>query len=137
MRDITVPLDALTAANVRIVSLERLRDKLAECNEIAASMGYDHAIHALHALKAMKRGPRQVEPGDAGEPGTAFATELPVDRLAGDPRAWGANLNMREWVRAAVEAKGAKFTGGGFGADMCDLDIELEGFKYNISVCPR
>lgn len=47
-----------------------------------------------------------------------------------------AFLNMRDWVRAAVEAKGARFTGGGVGCGVCDLDIELEGCHYNITIKP-
>ncbi len=53
-------LTPLEAAQARIASLERLRDKLAECNALAASMGYDGTMHALLALQAMKRGPRPI-----------------------------------------------------------------------------
>lgn len=56
--------------------------------------------------------------------------------LAGDPQDWQANYNMREWVRSALEAKGAKFDGGGFGAEFSDLDMELEGMRYNIRIRP-
>ena len=47
-----------------------------------------------------------------------------------------AFFNMRDWLREAVEAKGAKFTGGGVGFGQADFDVELEGFKYNISIKP-
>jgi len=45
-------------------------------------------------------------------------------------------LNMREWLTKAVEAKGAKMTGGGCGMGMADIDIELEGQGYNITIKP-
>lgn len=47
-----------------------------------------------------------------------------------------AFLNMRDWVQAACEAKGAKMTGGGVGCGQADIDIELEGYHYNISIKP-
>lgn len=47
-----------------------------------------------------------------------------------------AFLNMRDWLREAVEAKGAKFTGGGVGFGQADIDIEIEGFRYSISMKP-
>lgn len=54
----------------------------------------------------------------------------------GTKEEWEASYNMREWVREALEAKGAEFTGGGFGAGGSDIDIELEGFEYNIAIRP-
>jgi hypothetical protein len=47
-----------------------------------------------------------------------------------------AFLNMRNWLTSAVEAKGAKFTGGGVGFGQADIDIELDGCRYNISIKP-
>lgn len=55
-------------------------------------------------------------------------------QLEGDPRDWEANLNMRNWVQGALEKKGAKCTGTGFGACQSDLDIELDGMRYNIRI---
>jgi hypothetical protein len=46
-------------------------------------------------------------------------------------------FNMRDWVRDAVQAKGAKMIGGGIGFGQADLDIELEGHVYNISIRAR
>jgi hypothetical protein len=43
-------------------------------------------------------------------------------------------FNMRAWVQSACEAKGAKMVGGGIGFGQADLDIELEGHRYNISI---
>ena len=61
-------------------------------------------------------------------------TELPgLEAMGGDTV---AHLNMRDWMRDAIEAKGARFTGGGFMADECDLDIELQGHHYNIRIKP-
>jgi hypothetical protein len=43
-------------------------------------------------------------------------------------------FNMRAWVQSACEAKGAKMVGGGIGFGQADIDIELEGHRYNISI---
>lgn len=47
-----------------------------------------------------------------------------------------AFLNVRDWLQGACEAKGAKMTGGGIGYGQADIDIELEGCRYNISIKP-
>lgn len=47
-----------------------------------------------------------------------------------------AFFNMRDWLKAACEAKGARMTGGGVGLGQADIDIELEGHRYNISIRP-
>jgi len=47
-----------------------------------------------------------------------------------------AFLNMRDWLQAACEAKGARFTGGGIGCGVADIDIELDGHHYNITIKP-
>lgn len=47
-----------------------------------------------------------------------------------------AFFNMRDWLQKACEAKGAKMTGGGIGMGQADIDIELEGCHYNISIKP-
>ena len=47
-----------------------------------------------------------------------------------------AFFNMREWLEKAVEAKGAKRVGGGIGMGQADIDIELDGCRYNISIRP-
>ena len=47
-----------------------------------------------------------------------------------------AYFNMRKWLQDACEAKGAKMTGGGVGGGQADIDIELEGHHYNISIRP-
>ena len=48
-----------------------------------------------------------------------------------------AFFNMRGWLQTAVEAAGAKMIGGGIGCGQADIDIELEGCKFNISIRPR
>lgn len=48
-----------------------------------------------------------------------------------------AAFNMRHWVQKALESKGAKITGAGVGMGGCDLDIEVEGFKFNVFIKPR
>jgi hypothetical protein len=47
-----------------------------------------------------------------------------------------AFFNMRTWLEEAVEAKGAKKVGGGIGMGQADIDIEIEGCRYNISIRP-
>lgn len=47
-----------------------------------------------------------------------------------------AFFNMRDWLQQACEAKGAKMTGGGIGMGQADIDIELDGCSYNISIKP-
>lgn len=47
-----------------------------------------------------------------------------------------AFLNMRDWLKKACEAQGAKMTGGGIGMGQADIDIELDGCRYNISIKP-
>lgn len=50
---------------------------------------------------------------------------------------WEALLNLREWLSKALEQAGARRTGGGVGCGGADLEIELEGFKYDVSITPR
>ncbi len=45
-------------------------------------------------------------------------------------------LNSREWLQKALEAKGARITGGGCGFGQADLDMVLEGCKFNVSIKP-
>lgn len=47
-----------------------------------------------------------------------------------------AFTNMRAWLRKAVEEAGAECTGSGIGFGALDLDIELDGFKYSITMKP-
>lgn len=46
-------------------------------------------------------------------------------------------LNSRDWLTMAVEAKGARVTGGGCGMGQADIDIVLEGCKFNVCIRPR
>lgn len=45
-----------------------------------------------------------------------------------------ATFNMRDWLRKAAETQGAHFTGGSVGPDDADIDIELDGCKFNITI---
>lgn len=47
-----------------------------------------------------------------------------------------AFFNMRDWLKSACEAKGAKMVGGGVGCGQADIDIELEGARFNVSIKP-
>ena len=48
----------------------------------------------------------------------------------------GAFYNMRDWLQKAVEAKGAKMIGGGVGLGQADIDILLDGCRFNVSIRP-
>lgn len=47
-----------------------------------------------------------------------------------------AALNMRDWLERACEAAGAKRFGGGIGFGQADIDINLEGCRFNVSIRP-
>lgn len=51
----------------------------------------------------------------------------------GDPTSL---FNSRKWLQEACEAKGAKTIGGGCGMGQADIDIILEGCKFNVSIRP-
>ncbi|KKM69760.1 hypothetical protein LCGC14_1447560 [marine sediment metagenome] len=48
-----------------------------------------------------------------------------------------AFFNMRGWLKKAVETAGATVEGAGVGMGQADIDITLEGHRYNISIRPR
>jgi hypothetical protein len=43
---------------------------------------------------------------------------------------------MRDWLERACEAAGGKRVAGGIGFGQADIDIELEGCRFNISIRP-
>lgn len=47
-----------------------------------------------------------------------------------------AAFNMRDWLQKALEAKGGKVTGGGFGGGQADLWIMLDGCEFMVSIKP-
>lgn len=62
----------------------------------------------------------------------------PPDSIDDNPDAYEANINMREWVREALEAKGATCTGEqGGGTEFSQIEIEVDGFDYSIRITPR
>lgn len=63
-------------------------------------------------------------------------TELPILSGLADGQDAQVALNLRDWLQGAVEAKGARMTGGGVGCGGSDIDIELEGCHYNIFIKP-
>lgn len=50
-------------------------------------------------------------------------------------------FNVRQWFRDAVESKGAKVTGAGIGVKgdlgMADIDVEIDGYSFNLEITPR
>lgn len=79
--------------------------------------------------------------------GSLKLTERPCPRCGGNevgPPAHGmadgsdphVSFNMRDWLKAAVEAKGARMIGGGIGCGGADIDVLLDGCKFNITIKP-
>lgn len=77
--------------------------------------------------------------GEGCDPDSFTCDPPPISmgtRLAdgfGDPETL---LNSRDWLKAALKSKGAKVDGGGIGCGQADLDIEIEGCRYNVSIRP-
>lgn len=50
-------------------------------------------------------------------------------------------LNVRQWFQDAIEVKGAKITGAGIGVKgnlgMADIDVEIDGYRFNLEITPR
>lgn len=57
----------------------------------------------------------------------------PLHPEFGDPETL---LNSRRWLEKALEAAGATRTGAGIGMGQADVDIILEGCKFNVSIRP-
>lgn len=68
---------------------------------------------------------------------TEFTDELPTLELDKDFGDTEILFNLRDWLQSAVEAKGAKVTGGGLGFGGADLDIEIDGFPYFLHIKPK
>lgn len=64
---------------------------------------------------------------------TEDSPELILDENFGDPETL---YNSREWLTEALEAKGARRTGGGIGCGQADIDIILEGVEYHVTIKP-
>ena len=47
-----------------------------------------------------------------------------------------AAINMRTWLLKAVEDRGAKAVGGGFCWGVADIEIELDGYPYILTIKP-
>lgn len=69
--------------------------------------------------------------------GFVTTTELPPLALADDFGDTETLLNSRKWLEAALEAKGAERIGGGIGCGQADIDILLDGHKFNVSIAPK
>ncbi len=83
------------------------------------------------------------EPGKVAVCATPAAPEggdhipLPDIPAAFDPKFdVDAAFNIRAWMEDAVIAKGAKVVGAGIGPDGSAIDIEIDGFKFNVFVKP-
>ena len=67
---------------------------------------------------------------------TTTTPELPPLALVddfGDPETL---FNSRSWLQKALEDKGAKIIGAGCGGGGADLDIVVEGCRFNVSIRP-
>ncbi len=47
-----------------------------------------------------------------------------------------AFYNLREWLREAIVAKGAKPDGSGVGMGQADISFDLDGAKYEVVIRP-
>lgn len=45
-------------------------------------------------------------------------------------------LELRDWLQFAVETQGAQTTAGGVGLGAADIEIKLEGQRYEITIRP-
>ena len=95
----------------------------------------DDKIVTLHVVRVER----------AAESGYPLDGPIPVNLPEGIPQLEVGDLgfddvnaafNMRDWLQGACEAKGGKMIGGGFGMGQADIDIELEGCRFNISIRP-
>ncbi len=85
----------------------------------------------------------ETKAADGASPGVSDSTQLLADvppigvasvaEGFGDPETL---FNSRAWLCAALEAKGAKINGGGVGCGQADLDIILDGCRFNVSIRP-
>lgn len=53
--------------------------------------------------------------------------------FGGDPMVM---LNMRWWLERALKANGGTLTGGGIGCGQADVDVEIDGHRFNVSIRP-
>lgn len=58
------------------------------------------------------------------------------ERLADDFGDVPTLFASRQWLQQAIEAKGAKITGGGMGGGQCDLWFMLDGCEFMVSLKP-
>lgn len=77
--------------------------------------------------KSDEAAPRGVDAGTGLPAGMQLHTDF------GEP---DVLFNMRDWIRRACEAQGARFTGGGIGMGAADIDIEIDGHKFNVRIKP-
>lgn len=76
---------------------------------------------------------KETKMADEQEPGPT-TTEFPILSGLADGQDAVVALNMRDWLQKACEAKGAKMVEGGVGCGGADIDIELEGCRYNVFI---
>ncbi len=48
-----------------------------------------------------------------------------------------AFYNIREWLREAIEGKGAEITDQGIGMGKADIGFELDGAPFMVTIRPR
>lgn len=63
----------------------------------------------------------------------------PIAAIGAIDNGFGPNdiaFNMRDWVKSALEAKGAEITGAGMGFGGADLWFKVEGHEFFLTVKP-
>lgn len=117
-----------------VARLEKIAARLDDARVVLMQQPMDGGVEADTQGRAE---PGSAPPnGNSDVPSDRGSSAPPVLQLAegfGDPETL---FNSRDWMRKAIEARGAKVTGGGVGMGQSDLDFTLEGCKFNISLRP-
>ena len=45
-------------------------------------------------------------------------------------------INLRDWLRAALESAGGQTTGSGVGCNFVDIELELQGCRFDVTIKP-
>lgn len=48
-----------------------------------------------------------------------------------------AAVNMRDWLQRACERHGAKVVGGGLGCGQADIEVMIDGCRFDVSIRPQ
>jgi hypothetical protein len=97
---------------------------------------YEQFSNAINGRPERNEVLHELLTGEAGVQLSDGSTLLPITAEGLGFKDMEAAINMRDWLEIALAAKGGKMVGGGFGFGAADLDIELEGHRYAVSIRP-